>query len=123
MIEKMEFTKEEEIFKIGEKIFPVDFSMFHKPEDEINGYSSLPEYVEDELRDKLEAGIPLIVKSIPYQLRKFGLFEDEYYIEVVFEDSPETLYSIANTKTNVFKNLWEYIDFVEDCRACAACGY
>ena len=116
----MKFTKEEKIFEIGEKIFPVDFSGFHKVEDEINGHSSLRQY---ELRDKLYSGIPLIVMSIPYQQRKMDWFTDEYFIEVVFEDDPETIYSTENTDTNVFKTAGEYISYVDDAHACSLMGY
>lgn len=117
------FTQPDRIFQIGQKIFPVDFSMFHKPEDEIEGYSSLRSWEVDELKKKLENGIPLIVKSIPYKLASMGGFRNEYYIEVSFKDSPEVLYCTGNSKSCVFNNAYQYLEFLRDCEACAMCGY
>lgn len=122
---KCKFTTSINQFNIGDAIFPVDFSMFHLIEEETSNVklSFLElEKKRDEIREKLSKGIPLIVLSAPYRIEKFGWFENEYYIKVMIADTEE-VFSIANSKVNVFKNVFKYIEFVNDCEACASCGY
>ena len=35
----------------------------------------------------------------------------------------EEVFSIANSKINVFKDVFKYLEYVYDCEACASCGY
>lgn len=125
MKKKCRFTTPIRLFNIGEAIFPIDFSMFHLIEEEDpNREFSIFELDEkkDEVKEKLEKGIPLVVLSAPYQIEKFGWFENEYYIKVMIADTEE-VFSIANSRTNVFKNVFKYLEYVYDCEACASCGY
>ena len=108
------------IFEIGEKIYPSDFSYFQLK----NGETDFFYLKREEIKDKLKKGKPLIVNSLPYRREddKGYLYEGCYFIDVKFEDSEE-VYSILNTKTNVFKNYLKYLDWEEDCEMCAAFGY
>lgn len=114
----MRFTKPFKIFNIGDKIFPVDFSLTHKKGEN----TRLEQSEEGRLKEGLEKGIGFIVISMPYQIPNFGWFADEYYIDVKVEGT-EDIYTIGNTIVNVFWNAGDYNEFVYDCEACASCGY
>lgn len=114
----MEFTRATQIFNIGDKIFPVDLSAFHMKSGERDWCG----FKKDEARNKLKNGKPMVVISIPYLIPVNGWFENEYYIDVKFEDSDET-YVIFNSNTNVFKNFFTYLGWIEDAEECAAFGY
>ena len=75
-----------------------------------------------QVKERLEKGEPLIVMSKPYLVGHRGWFDDEYFINVKFKNSDE-IYSIMNSKTNVFKSYYDYISFISDCEECAAFGY
>ena len=113
----MKVTKEIQLFNIGEEIFPVDFSGFQNvttnESDIFSDYS---------IKERLKKGEPLIVISKPYLVGHRGWFDDEYFINVKFKNSNE-IYSIMNSKTNVFKSHYNYICFIADCEECAAFGY
>ncbi len=109
----MEFSKKEQLFKIGEKIYPVDFSSFNKNGEHVDN--------EDEIKDKLMNGIPFIVVSLPF-FSSYGWFENEYFINVRMEGDNNT-YAIFNSDCNVFKNHFGYVEFIADCEMCAAFGY
>lgn len=116
----MRFTKEIQLFNIGEKIFPVDFSGFQNVTTNELDICIL----EDSVKEKLKKGEPLIVISKPYLVNKHcgWFFDNEYFINVKFKDSNE-IYSIMNSKTNVFKSHYNYICFLAECEECAKLGY
>lgn len=113
----MRFTSNTKLFNIGDEIFPTDFSSFSViPDDE-------SDFRDEELsvKAKLDKGNPLIVVSEPY-LADRGIFDEEWYINVKFEDS-DKIYSIFNSDTNVFSDWYDYICYVVDCEECFAFGY
>ena len=113
----MQATKEIKLFDIGEEIFPVDFSGFLNVTTDESDISS-----ENSIKERLRKGEPLIVMSKPYLVVHRGWFDNEYFINVKFKNSDE-IYSIMNSKTNVFKSYYDYICFIADCEECAAFGY
>ena len=113
----MQATKEFKLFNIGDEIFPVDLSGFLNVTTYESDISS-----EDSVKERLEKGEPLIVMSKPYLVGHRCWFDDEYFINVKFKNSDE-IYSIMNSKTNVFKSYYDYISFITDCEECAAFGY
>lgn len=115
----MKFTKEIQLFNIGEEIFPVDFSGFQNVTTNKLDIC----YLEiNSIKERLEKEEPLIVTSKPYLVEHRGWFDNEYFINVKFKNSDE-IYSIMNSKTNVFKSYYDYICFIADCEECAAFGY
>ena len=115
----MQATKEFKLFNIGEEIFPTDFSGFLN----VTTYEPDIRFLEtDSIKERLEKGETLIVMSKPYLVGHRGWFDDEYFINVKFKNSDE-IYSIMNSKTNVFKSYYDYISFIADCEECAAFGY
>ena len=114
----MKFTKSFKIFNIGDKIFPVDFSLVHKKDES----TRLKQEEEWKLKEGLGNDIGFIVISMPYQIPTLNCFADEYYIDVKVEGT-EDIYTIGNTIVNVFWTAADYNEFVEDCDACAWCGY
>lgn len=114
---KMKFTKQEKLYEIGEKIYPTDFSAFHRKDGEY-----VDRFDIDDIRDKIREGNPFVVVSEPYEKFNVGLFDHEYYIDVKFKDS-DVVYSIFNSNCNVFKDYWKMIEFVADCEECFAFGY
>jgi len=117
----MKYTKQDKIYEIGEAIYPTDMSSLHRKETD----SCFLDAHDDEykVRDRMvRDGHPLIVVSEPYLKSSIGWFENEYYIDVKFDDS-DVVYCIFNSSTNVFTNYWEMLGFVADCEMCAALGY
>ena len=112
----IKFTKQDKIYEIGDAIYPTDMSALHRKE--ANSFHD-DEY---EVRQRLLHGYPLIVVSEPYLKSNIGLFENEYYIDVKFDDS-DVVYCIFNSKTNVFTEYGEMLEFIADCEECAAFGY
>ena len=116
----MKFTKQDKIYEIGDPIYPTDMSALHRKEADSCFLDAHDD--EYEVREKLRDGHPFIVVSEPYLKRNIGWFENEYYIDVKFDDS-DVVYCIFNSKTNVFTDYWEMLEFIEDCETCAAFGY
>ena len=114
----MNFTTPEKIFNIGDIIFPVDFSGFHVPYDEVPGYSSINEYEEDEVKRMLSNGIGFEVVSEPY-LTSCGWMQNEYFIKVKLQGDSK-IYCILNSKCLVYDNAYKYNAYID---ACAACEY
>lgn len=115
----MSFTKEIQLFNIGEEIFPVDFSGF---QNVTTNESDICFLEIDSIKVRLEKGEPLTVISKPYLVKHRGWFDNEYFINVKFKNSNE-IYSIINSKTNVFKLHYDYICFIADCEESVAFGY
>lgn len=116
----MKFTKQEKIYEIGDAIYPTDMSALHRKEADSCFLDAHDD--EYEVREKLRDGHPFIVISEPYLKRNIGWFENEYYIDVKFDDS-DVVYCIFNSSTNVFTDYWEMLEFIADCEECAAFGY
>ena len=116
----MEFTKQGKIYEIGEAIYPTDMSGLHRKEADscfIDAHDD-----EHEVRDRLRDGHPLIVVSEPYLKSHIGWFENEYYIDVKFDDS-DVVYCIFNSSTNVFTDYWEMLGYIDDREECFVFGY
>ena len=117
----MEFTTAFKIFEINTKIYPTNFSGFHRCIPNSSKKEAVNEYDEREIKDKLEKGNPFIVVSLPY-IDNWGLMQDECFIQVKFEDD-DNIYAILNTDCNVFTNLIDMSEFLYDCDRCHSFGY
>lgn len=116
----MKFSKQEKIYEIGDAIYPTSMASLHRKEVDTSFIDAHDD--ESNVREKLRDGYPFIVVSEPYLKRNIGWFENEYYIDVKFDDS-DVVYCIFNSSTNVFTNYWDMLEFISDCEECFAFGY
>ena len=149
-----QFSTSEPFLKPGTEIFSVDlsglifkgcFEQLTNPNYYPECYSIL-EACHEHIKERQEAGIPLVVESEPEKLHTNGWFDGEYYILVHLKDEPTVRYYILNpvpsmgkayvptedggeelrnvrTLPLTFKNHMRYMDCIWDIEACRVCGY
>lgn len=137
-----------EIFQVDLSGLIVSCLYDQMTQDHIEKYevASIAEACEEHIRDQQFEGVPLVVDSDPVLIPENRWFTNEYYIKVHLKNEPRLSYYIMNpipiwkemwardeeghsVRKNVrtlpltFKSAMKYIDYIEDCNACASMGY
>lgn len=103
--EVTQFSTSEPFLKPGKEIFQVDLSglIFKGCFKQLttNGGSypevcAINEACEEHIRERQDAGVPLVVESEPVLIPWNGWFKNEYYILVHLKDEPTVRYYILN---------------------------
>lgn len=153
--EVTQFSTSEPFIKPGQEIFQVDLSglIFKGCFKELttNGgcypeVHAIMSACEEHIRERQEAGVPLVVESEPVLIPWNGWFNNEYYILVHLKDEPTVRYYILNpipvkekrwvTKEDggeelrevrilplTFRGHGRYLEYLWDAESCAMCGY
>ena len=150
-----EYSTSEPVLKPGTEIFVVDLSglIFNGCFKQLttNGgwypeVGAILKACEEHIKERQEAGVPLVVESEPVLIPWTGWFRNEYYIRVHLKDEPAVRYYILNpiprwekkwvttedggeelrdvrTFPLTFKSCGHYLEYIRDAEACASCGY
>ncbi len=150
-----QFSTSEPFLKPGTEIFLVDLSglIFKGCFKELttNGgwypeVGAIMDACEEHIRERQDAGVPLVVESEPVLIPWNGWFKNEYYILVHLKDEPTVRYYILNpipvkakrwvTKEDggeelrdvrtlplTFSSHGRYMEYIMDAESCAMCGY
>ena len=150
-----QFSTSEPFIKPGKEIFQVDLSglifkgCFKELTTSGGWYpevGAIMKACEEHVRDRQEAGVPLVVESEPVLIPWNGWFKNEYYILVHLKDEPTVRYYILNpipvkekkwvTKEDggeelrdvrtlplTFSSHGRYLEYIMDAESCAMCGY
>ena len=153
--EVTQFSTSEPFIKLGKEIFQVDLSglIFKGCFKELTTsggcypeVEAINRACEEHIRERQEAGVPLVVESEPVLIPWNRWFKNEYYILVHLKDEPTVRYYILNpipvwekawvTKEDGGEELREvrtlpltflryghYMEYIMDAESCAMCGY